>query len=151
MPGKCRITKDRVCIDYRVIDGKTKAGLTIELNDKVVFNNLANAPLQIVTEKGATSGKYPFCRKNQVSGSRIVNVDPHMMKVVTICTDYTDKQLAYTGTIENAAAEDPIIIIEDSKGLGNLSYLLVPVLGGVALLAIGYFIGRWRSRAIRPA
>jgi len=100
-----------IVVDVR--DNQTMSRYSVISNGKVTFHNAGTEQL-VITPKSA--GDEPFCRKDGTKWpNQTVTVKKNNgVRPVFSCDAYLEEngELQYTAKIGNAAAEDPIVILE---------------------------------------
>lgn len=136
-------------IHMKVIDGQTVSSFgVLDPGDRITFVNDDPSNWLTVSIKKEDGQPSAICKLNHAKVQEFT-VGPSSDKKYKICTDYKLETFEYTATIGGSAAEDPIIIIEQSRGYESLTLTLSIALGAGAAFVAGYFVGRMRRN--RPA
>ncbi|MGD9599092.1 MAG: hypothetical protein AB7G76_05785 [Steroidobacteraceae bacterium] len=131
-------------IHMKVIDGQTVSSFgKVKPRETIFFYNDDPSNTLTVAITSHSGPEAALCKPNQAEVSTFT-VGPSSHKNYQICTEYKGKTFEYTATIGGSAAEDPIIIIEQSRGYESLALTLSIALGAAVAFAAGYFVGRMR-------
>ena len=134
-----------IVIDVR--DNQTMSSYRIPKSGKLVFKNASTTDQLVITPKG-DGGSLPICDNNQPIPAPLT-IAAGASKTVGICGDFNGQEFLYTARVGQAAAEDPIVIIEKSKP-HYWDPGVAAVAGALLGAGITYFIVRSRDSRTRP-
>ena len=133
-----------IVIDVR--DNQTMSSYRIPKSGKLVFRNASTTDQLVITPKG-DGGTLPICDNNQPIPTPLT-IGAGASKTVNICGDFNGQEFLYTAQIGQAAAEDPIVIIEK-----KMYFVFDPAsfaFGAVIAAAVTYFVLKSLAKKVRP-
>ena len=133
-----------IVVDVR--DNQTMSSYRIPKSGKLVFKNASTTDQLVITPKG-DGGSLPICDNNQPIPAPLT-IAAGASKTVGICGDFNGQEFLYTARVGQAAAEDPIVIIEK-----RMNFVFDPasfVFGAVIAAAVTYFVLKSLARKVRP-
>ena len=132
-----------IVIDVR--DNQTMSSYKIPKSGKLTFKNSSTTDALVISAKGDNA--LPICENNQPIPPPLT-IAAGTSKTVRICDTFNGQEFLYTAQIGQAAAEDPIVIIER-----KMNFVFDPgsfLLGAGIAAAITYLIVKSRANKIRP-
>lgn len=125
-------------------DNQTVSKFAVFEGGHVVFHNDADAKLTV-----SFAGTSPLCQGGNAQMS--FTVDPGKHKKFKSCDGVAGQSFKYTAKVDNAAAEDPILIYDAKPIIIYDSFNVVSAAGGLLFgLLAGYLIARRMMTRTRP-
>jgi hypothetical protein len=135
-----------IVVDVR--NNQTMSSYSIPPSGKLVFMNNSGIDSLVISPKDGDP-PLPFCENNGDTPKTLPPIGKYSSDTVKICDSFNGEYFLYTAQIGQAAAEDPIVIIEKSK-MNYWDPGVAAVAGALIGAGITYFIVRSRDSRKRP-